>query len=153
MQSFLIVFIIKLFDVACGSLKTTFILKERYVLSALFATLSTVFFVFTVQQTGKDAYLAIALATFLGNLIPPIVINKFEKDSLYVFEITAKFEQGTLFADKLRELNIAVTTQKAYDTDMQRVLLVKCYSKTKQQSKIILEEINDNMKYNIRKAQ
>lgn len=148
--SLLVVFICKVFDCAFNTLKTVFLVKDRYFWSALCSALSMLFFIFTAQQTGMEAYVAIGVATFLGNYLPPIILNKIEGDRLHTYEITSTtLDDGKVFADKLRELNIAVSTTTVYNSDLKRVLLCKAYSTSKATSRIIEDNIPNGFKKNI----
>ena len=78
----IVIFVSKLLDCAFGALKTTFFIRNKFVISAMCASFSTVFFILSIKQSGLFAYFAIFIATFLGNYFPPVVIKKLEKDIL-----------------------------------------------------------------------
>ena len=140
--SILIVFLSKLFDCSFSVLKNVFLIKNRYFLSSLCASASVVFFIYTAQQTGLVAYIAIFFATFLGNYLPPLFVNNLEKDKVFTYDIESDtLERGKEYADKLRELNVAVATVKGYNKNLQPVLRITAYSSSKLISKIIESNI------------
>lgn len=90
------------------------------------------------------------VATFLGTLLPGILIKKSERDKLYIYDITANnLENGKHFADIIREYNIPIKTYVSYDSDMKKVLSCKIYCPGRLESKIILESIPELFKYHV----
>ena len=147
----IVIFVSKLLDCAFGALKTSFFIRNKFVISAMCASFSTVFFILSIKQSGLFAYFAIFIATFLGNYFPPVVIKKLEKDKLFVYEITADtFERSINFAETLRELNIPIATTKIRDKYGNRNLTCTCYAMSKEISSIILDNTDDTFKVNKR---
>ena len=147
----IVIFVSKLLDCAFGALKTSFFIRNKFIISAMCASFSTVFFILSIKQSGLFAYIAIFIATFLGNYFPPVVIKKLEKDKLFVYEITADtFERSLNFAETLRELNIPVNTTKIRDKYGERNLTCTCYAVSKEISNIILANTDDTFKINKR---
>ena len=147
----IVIFVSKLLDCTFGALKTSFFIRNKFIISAMCASFSTVFFILSIKQSGLFAYIAIFIATFLGNYFPPVVIKKLEKDKLFVYEITADtFERSLNFAETLRELNIPVNTTKIRDKYGERNLTCTCYAVSKEISNIILANTDDTFKINKR---
>lgn len=147
-------FIVKIMDNGLGTFKSIYLNKEKYFLGALFSALSTFFYLVGVVQVAKDSsYISIitmCIATFIGTLIPGLLIKKTERDKLWIFEITASsMEEGKEFADTLRELNIAVKTEISYDSDKIKVLSCKSYCNTKEESKIVKSLIPDSFHHHV----
>lgn len=107
------------------------------------------------NSTGDDKYaiaLLVFLANFIGSYFPPRMLDKFEQDRLFVYAITSDtLDTGKDFADKLRQLNIAVTTQIVLDKHMNKVVCCKAYSKNRDESRIIKNCLNEEptFKYHI----
>jgi hypothetical protein len=94
--------------------------------------------------------IAMCAATFLGTLIPGIIIKKSERDKLFIYEITTSdLEEGKMFADELRDTNIAIRSHTTYDEDMNKVLVCKVYCSTKRESKIVDMLIPNSFRYHI----
>lgn len=149
-----IAFMLKLIDNGLGTLKTIFIQKEKYILGAIFNALSAFFYLIAVVQVAKSndifSILAMCVATFLGTLIPGLLIKRSERDKLYIYEITASdLYEGKMFADELRDTNIAIHSHTTYDEDMNKVLICKVYCSTKAESRIVNTLIPDNFRYHI----
>ena len=73
-----------------GVLKTSFFIKEKFFFSSFFASLSLLFFAYSIKQNTPEAYVAMFLATFIGNYLPPKLLKKFEKDKIFKYEVMAK---------------------------------------------------------------
>jgi hypothetical protein len=149
----LLVFFYKLIDCVFNTLKTVFLYKNEYFLSSACGTMSTIFYLVAIVQIAVSnniyTFISIGLATFLGSYLPPLLIEKFEKDKLYIYEVTSdNLENGKNFADEIRELNIPIMTTKTYDKSMNKVLFCKIYSSSKTTSKIIQYSIPPTFKYN-----
>ena len=149
----LFIFIFKTFDCSLNVLKNVFLLKEKYFVSALCAAASVLFFIYTAQQKTTEAYIAIFFATFFGNWLPPLMFEKLESDSLHVYEITSStLDDGKLYADKLRELNIPVITLAGLDSNLDRILLITAYSRDKTMSRIIETNLPNGFHFNVKKV-
>ena len=152
----LIAFSLKMGDNALGTVKTIYIAKGKYVRAALFNSLSTLFYLMAVVRIAKsnDFYsmIAMCVATFIGTLIPCFVIQKAERDKLYIFDITSDtLSSGMVFADILRDKNIAINTTSVYNREMEKTLLIKVYCASKEESRVVTDLLNYNekFKYNI----
>lgn len=150
----------KFADCSLGTMKTVFLCKEKYFISAILNSISAALFIFVADAMANspgDMKMLIALDVFLANLLggyfPPKLLDRVEADRLFVYVVTSNtFEDGKAFADQLRELNIAVATTIAYDTDLNKVLTCKCYANTKNESKMIEDNIPDTFKHHIVQA-
>ncbi len=141
---------VKLFDCAFGVLKTMFIVKDKYFLAAVCASLSVVFFVYSAQQSGEYVYITIFLATFLGNYLPPKVLNYLRKDKLFIYEVMSNdLSNGKEFADKLRTYNLQLSTNVCLNNELKKVVSCRIYSKNKETSRLIEESIPKTFNYNV----
>jgi len=90
----------------------------------------------------------VSFAVFLGTLIPQYIMGKYEKDSVWVYEITPKNPvDGRNLADTLRRNNITTTTYVTYTKEKEKTLEVKAYSPSKEYSKLIESLIPDTYVY------
>lgn len=150
----LISFILKSIDNGLSTAKTIYINKEKYFIASLLSGLSTFFYLSAIVQLTKSnniySIIAMCIATFIGTLIPGIMVKKSERDKLFIFDITSdSLESGKRFADAVRNNNIAIKTYKSYDNKMNKTLSCKIYCTTKEESKIVNDLIEPNFKYNI----
>lgn len=147
-------FMLKLFDNALSTIKTIYLQKEKYVLGSIFNALSTFFYLIAVVQIAKSndisSIIAMCVATFLGTLLPGIMIKKSERDKLYIYDVTAiSFDEGKSFADEVRDTNIAIKTYVSYDDELNKVLSCKIYCTTKNESSVIDKLIPTDFKYHV----
>lgn len=150
----LIAFILKILDNGLSTAKTIYISKEKYVLGALLNAFSTYFYLIAIVELTKsnsiESIIAMCVATFIGTLLPGLLINKSEREKLWIFDITAdNLSNGKVFADKVREHNIAIKTYSSYDSEMNKVLSCKIYCTTKDDSRLINKLIPKDFKYHI----
>jgi len=147
----LIVFLMKFTDCALSTAKTVFLVKNKYFVSSIMNSLAAALFIFVADMMANsesDMKIWIAAVVFLANLlggyIPPRLIDKVEKDRLFIFQITSStFENGTEMADRLRELNMPVSTNTGYDKYMNKILICNAYASTRKESKIISSVISN----------
>lgn len=150
----LIVFILKLIDNTLGTIKNILLIKEKFFSSSLLAALSTTVYMLMVVKMAKSdgilSIMAIFAATFIGTLIPGLVVKKSEKDKLYIFDITAdNMDSGKEFADILRNANISTKTSIVYNNVMKKTLSIKAYCTNREESKVVNEFIHPDFKYNV----
>lgn len=150
----LIVFLLKLLDNTLGTMKNIYLNRQKFFFSSLLAALSTTVYMIAVVRMAKSdgilSIIAICAATFIGTLIPGLVVKKSEKEKLYIFDITAdNIDSGKEFADILRSANIATKTSVVYDKMMIKTLSIKAYCNSRAESKIVNEVISPTFKYNV----
>lgn len=155
----LLAFGLKLMDNCLATAKTVYISKENYFLGGLFAATSTYFYLIAIVRVANSnstgAIIAMCLATFIGTQVSGNLIKKTEKDRLYIFDITGgDFQRSIEIADKIREKNIAVRTEVAYNEKVEKVLTCKVYCATKQESSVVNNLLNsiearDGLKWHV----
>ena len=150
----LIVFTLKLIDNTLNTMKNIFLIKEKFLVSSLLAALSTAVYMFMVMKMAKTdgliSIVAIFVATFIGTLLPGTVVKKTKKDRLFIYDITAdNFNNGKKFADILREADIATKTSIAYNNEMDKTLSIQAYCSSRDESRLVNENISSTFKYNI----
>lgn len=154
MYEIILVFLLKLIDNALATVKTIYIQKEKYMVSAIFNGLSTFFYLVAIVQISKSSSLlsivSMCLATFIGTYLPGVIIKKSEGDRLFIFDITANnLSEGKKFADVIRELKIPIKTYSSYNSDMEKVLTCKVFCSTKEDSQIVLDKMPETFNYYI----
>lgn len=160
MSVFISVFIMKFMDCALSTMKTVFLCKNKFFISSVLNSLSAALFIFVANSMAmapEDQKNWIALTVFLANLIggyfPPKLLDRFEADKLFIYVVTAEeFDEGKEFADKLRELNIPVSTTVVYNKEKVKTLTCNAYCSTRNESKIVnnvLKEYSGKAKYHI----
>ena len=154
MFEIIMVFMLKLIDNALATVKTIYIQKEKYLISAIFNALSTFFYLVAIVQVSKSSNLsgiiAMCLATFIGTYLPGIIIKKSEGDKLFIFDITSdNLELGRAFADNVRTLGIPIKTYSTYNNNMEKILTCKIYCATKEDSQKILDIMPTTFDYYI----
>lgn len=150
----LAVFLMKTIDNALSTAKTIFINKEKYMTGAILNGLSTFFYLIAIVQITKSnsllSIISMCIATILGTYLPGFILKKSERDKLFIFDITADdFENGKVFADAVRNTNIAIKSYITYDDDLNKVLSCKIYCINKNESTIINNLIPKTFRYNV----
>ena len=154
------VFAMKFLDCALGVLKTVFLVKNKFFISSVLNSLSAALFIFVADAMANapaEAKMSIAAVVFFANLaggdFPPKLVDRLEKDRLYVYTITSpSFEEGTELADDLRRHNIPVSTLVVYGKDIEKTLAVKAYAVSRDESRIISRHLTDGYKWHIMEA-
>lgn len=135
------VFILNLISCTLGSLKTTFLLRDEFFKSAVCAAFSSIIMMFSFQQTGIFAYMAVFVAMIIGTYAPPKLMKMMEPDGLYVYYVTAPLEEGYELKAKIVSYDIKVLSEKVEDEDNKIVLFLTIFSKDKTSSKLVVENI------------
>ena len=152
MNMMLMTFVCKMMDNALSTLKNIFLHRGNFFASSLFSAAGTFFYMVAMVNAIKDnslwSIIAMCIATFLGSYIPAKVVERMEDDKLFVYEITSHtFDEGLELADTIRDMNIPIKTTSIYDKKLDKVLEIKVFCSTKNESSIIKELIKDNFKY------
>lgn len=150
----LIVFTLKLIDNTLSTMKNIFLIKEKFLVSSLFAALSTAVYMVMVMKMAKTdgliSIIAIFAATFIGTLLPGTVVKRAEKDRLFIYDITAdNINNGKKFADTLREADITTKTSIAYNNEMDKTLSIQVYCSNRHESRLVNKNISSTFKYNV----
>jgi hypothetical protein len=148
------VFFLKIMDCALSTIKSVFLYKNKNFLSSIFNALSTFFYMSMIVKMTKAndslTIFIICLATFIGSYLPTFLLDKLEKDKVYIFVVTPDTnENGKEFADMIRENNIPIFTFKGYNENLEQVLCCKIFSESKKQSTLIENMIPEGFKYHV----
>jgi hypothetical protein len=82
--------------------------------------------------------IVVSFAVFLGTLLPQYVMKRFQKDAVWIYEITPTSSTiARELADTLRENNVPVTTVVVYTKEKEKTLHLKVYSQSKEYSRLI----------------
>jgi uncharacterized protein YebE (UPF0316 family) len=148
------VFILKLLDVTLNTAKNAFFVRNKHLLASLLGASTTfIYFMLITKVLSANSYASIALvslATFIGSYIPPIVIKHFEKDKVWIFDVTPPTnKEGRAFAKKMRSRGFPVVTYKSFNKFNQPVVCSKIFSDSKQTSREIRKLIPKSFKWHI----
>ena len=151
LETAIIIFLLKFSDCALGTVKTLMLIKNKFFLSSVANSLSALLFrcvADSMANSPSEDKMYIAVVIFIANLVggyfPPKLIDKLEEDKLFIFNITSSgIEEGKILADQLRELNIPITTSVSYDKEINKVLMIRAYSESRDKSKIILTYLRE----------
>jgi hypothetical protein len=129
-------------------------IKNKNFLSSLFAAIASYFYLVMLTKLAADkstiAILAISGATFIGSFLPQFILDKFEKDKIYRFDVIPDTsDNGKTFADTIRNNNLAINTYKGYNSNKELVLCCTIFSENKVQSKLIESVIPSGFIYTI----
>lgn len=152
MNIMIVTFICKIMDNALSTLKNIYLHKGKYLASSMFSAAGTFFYMVAIVNAVKDnslnSIISMCVATFLGSYLPAKLVEKMEKDELYVYEVTTdSFKNGIEFADKIKELNMPVKTMTAYNANTEKVINCKVFCSNKAESTLIKELIAENDKF------
>lgn len=142
----LIIFSFTLLNNIFATCRTIFVAKEKYWLSSLAAGISCLFNSLALIKAVSSGNLieisAMCIGTFIGNLIPGLIIKKTEKEKMYIFDITSDtLENGMSFAETIRDLNIPIRTTKVHNMQNEKTIVCKVYCQSKEESRIVKENI------------
>lgn len=154
------VFTMKFADCSLGVLKTVFLVKNKFFISSVLNSMSAALFIFVADAMANapsEAKMSIAAVVFLANLaggyFPPKLVDKMEKDRLFIYAITAPtFKDGAELADDLRRHNIPVSTTVVYGKEIEKTLAINAYAVTRDESRIISRHLTDEYKWHIMEA-
>ena len=123
-------------------------IKGKGLASSLVNGLATMAYMLIIVDFNKA--LTVALATTIGSYISFYVVERYEKDKVWIFDITPDNDtQGKEFADIIRDNNIPIMTYIGFNEPKEKVVCSKIYSHSKEQSKLIESFINDGFKYSV----
>lgn len=142
----LIIFAFTILNNIFATCRTIFVAKEKYWLSSFAAGISCLFSSLALMKAVSSGNIieisGMCIGTFIGNLIPGIIIKKTEKEKMYIFDITSdSLESGLQFAENIRELNIPIRTTKVHNMQNEKTIVCKIYCQSKEESKIVKENI------------
>lgn len=152
MSNMFITFLCKIADNALSTLKTMYLHKGKYFASSMFNAAGTFFYMTAIVNAIKDnslgSIIAMCIATFLGSYLPAKYIEKKEGDKLFVYDITTNsFNEGMELIDELKDLNIPFKSATTYNNKLEKVMEIKVFCSTKQESLMIKDIISNDYKY------
>lgn len=116
--------------------------------SSLMNGLATMAYMLIIVDFEKAV--TVSLATMIGNYATFFVVNKYEKDKVWIFDIIPDSDdEGKDFADTIRDNNIPIMTYIGFNETKERVICSKVYSHSKEQSKLIESFIGVGFKYSV----
>lgn len=150
----LTLFILKLLDNCLSTLKTLLLVKNKNALSALANAIAQFFYLMMMvkltQGSSTAGIVVICLSSFIGAYLPQLLFDKLSRDKVFIFDIIPpEKEDGEELADELRENNIPIQTYKGYNASKEKVLCVKVFSGSREESILIEQLIPKGFSYNI----
>lgn len=151
------IFFLKLLDSVLNTAKSKFFNQNKHLIASLLSGVTTLLYFMIVVRLLKinnPASIAlVSLASFLGSYFPPIIIEYFEKDKIFVYDITPDEDKaGRAFARKMRKLGLSVVTYKSFNKYNEPVICAKVFSKDREQSRLIKDNIPKGFKYHVVRA-
>lgn len=152
MNIMLLTFLCKIADNALSTLKNIYLHKGRYFSSSMFSAIGTFFYMVAIVNAVKDnsmsSIIAMCVATFIGSYLPAKLVEKMEKDQLFVYDITTNtFEEGLALIETIKEMNMPYKSGVVYNESLEKVMSLKVFCSTKAESIMIKEVIDDNYKF------
>lgn len=153
----LILFILKSLDCSATTIKHLLLIKNKNFLSSLTNAIAAYFYLVMLVNLNKNsstsAIIVICTATFIGSLLPSLILSKLERDKVFIFDLIPPNKQsGKELADTLRENNIPIQTYRGYNKDKEVILCIKAFSENKTESILIEEIIPKDCKYHIQEV-
>lgn len=142
MLELLTLFILKIIDCFCTTTKTLLIIRNKDLLSSICMAISQFFYLTILVKITKNNSLAgiliVCLGAFIGSYIPKLIMRHRDKDKIWSYEILPNdIKQSQMVADKLRDNELEVYTIKGYNFDVDKILTIKVFSNTKDESNLI----------------
>lgn len=123
-------------------------IKGKGVSSSIINGIAT--FAYMIILVDIEKSFIVALATTIGSLISFKLSSHFEKDKVWIFDITPNTnDKGKEFADNIRENNIPIMTYVGFNANKEKVICSKIYSHSKEHSRLIEDIIPSSFKYHI----
>lgn len=149
-----IFFILKLLDNFLSTIKNLLLIKNKNILSSLANATSQFFYLIMMVKISKNSstigVIIICTATFIGSLLPQLMFDKISKDKVFVFNIIPETkDHGKELADELRKNNIAIQTYTGFNDNKEKILCIKAFSESKNESVLLEQLIPSNCKYHI----
>lgn len=123
-------------------------IKGKGLASSLVNGLATMAYMLIIVDFNKAV--TVALATTIGSYLSYYVFRRFEKDKVWIFDVTpCSSGTGKKFADTIRDNNIPIMTYIGFNETKEQVICSKIYSHNKGQSKLIESLLDDTFKYSV----
>ena len=152
-MNYLILSIVKIFDNIITTAKSIATYKERKVLSSFLVFTSQFLFYFVISKVISDntplSILVVSISAGIGNYIAFTINDKFKKDAKWTMVITSSDKDGLIdFCNYLKKNKIRYVANNGYNRKWEETINVICFSRTKEESKMIENHLNNsNMKY------
>lgn len=145
--------LIKVLDNAISAAKSIASHREMALLSSILVILSQFLFFLVIDQVVNDGSLLVitiaAISSGVGNLLVFLINNKFKRDAKWSVVLTCScMEDVKELCYYLIDHNIKYTATNGYDKDFKETIVVMAFSKTKEESRLIDEYLeNTTHKY------
>ena len=151
MTSLIIFFILNFINVVLGTMRSVLTVKASPLVATLINTISYTFYAGIVKLTTGQSLLVVVLTTFITNVIGVYlaknILTKFEKDRLWVIEVTADKKDLYDICTRLNCFNIGFTYNYLNNKDLVSIHIYSYTQRESLQTKKVLQPFN--VKYNI----
>lgn len=153
MLGYLYLAVIKIIDNIVSTTKSICVYQEKKILSSILVVISQFLFYFVIDQVVNDGSLLIiiiaSVSSGIGNYFAFPINNKFKRDSKWAVALTCSdINDVKELCHYLREHGIKYLANDGYDKECRKTINVLAFSKTKEQSRLIDNYIeNTDNKY------
>lgn len=153
MLIYICVSILKIIDNIILTIKSIAVHRRKKILSSILVVVSQLLFYLLIEQVVNDStflvILIISISSGIGNYVAFIINDRFKNDDTWTNIITCNDkEELTKLCTVLKENKIKYLLFNTYNRSFNESLTVMIFSKTKNESKLIDEFLNQtNVKY------
>lgn len=150
---YIVLSLVKIIDNIIMTIKSIATYKEKRILSSILVIISQLIFYLVINQVINDntmlAIIIVSVSSGIGNYIAFIINDKFKKDDTWTNIITCSNKNDIVkLCTMLKEHKIKYLLFDTYNRRFVESLTVMIFSKTKYESKLIDEFLEqNNIKY------
>lgn len=140
--------LLKILDNSISAAKSIASNREMALLSSFLVILSQFFFFLVIDQVVNDGTLLVitiaAISSGVGNLLVFLINNKFKRDAKWSVVLTCSCMEDVMeLCRYLVEHKIKYTATNGYDKEFNETIVVMAFSKTKEESRLIDEYLEN----------
>ena len=150
---YIVLSLVKIIDNIIMTIKSIATYKEKRILSSVLVIISQLIFYLVINQVINDntmlAIIIVSISSGIGNYIAFIINDKFKKDDTWTNILTCSNKNDMVkLCNMLKEHKIKYLLFDTYNRRFVESLTVMIFSKTKYESKLIDEFLEqNNIKY------
>ena len=156
MIGYIFLSIIKIFDNIVSTAKNIATFQEKKILSSVLVVVSQLLFYLVISEVIEDntimCIIIVSVSSGIGNLLAFMINDKVKKDAKWCMIFTSSdVEKSKEFSNYLINHNIKNVVNKGYNRSWEDVISIIIFSKSKAESRLIMEHLedlkHDNFKY------
>lgn len=156
MIGYIFLSIIKIFDNVVSTAKNIATFQEKKILSSVLVVVSQLLFYLVISEVIEDntimCIIIVSVSSGIGNLLAFMINDKVKKDAKWCMIFTSSdVEKSKEFSNYLINHNIKNVVNKGYNRNWEDVISIIIFSKSKAESRLIMEHLEDlkqdNFKY------